>query len=158
TRFRGSWSNIHTNPPYSVAVTSVPASYPLNRSGHESQHSAILHLCQDGAISNRKGSTMPTLTPEIIEAAIDGLEAKKQRIDVQIAELRALLSPSGNGSTPAPQPTVRKKRGMSAAGRKAIAEAQRKRWAAAKGHSVNTEATKKPKRKLSAAGRAAIVA
>jgi hypothetical protein len=101
---------------------------------------------------------MPTLTPEIIEAAIDGLEAKKQRIDVQIAKLRALLSPSGNGSAPASPPTVHKKRGMSAAGRKAIAEAQRKRWAAAKGQSVNTESTKKPKRKLSAAGRAAIVA
>jgi hypothetical protein len=100
---------------------------------------------------------MPTLTPEIIEAAIDGLEAKKQRIDVQIAELRAML-PSGNGSAPALQSTVRKKRGMSAAGRKAIAEAQRKRWAAAKGQSVNTESTKKPKRQLSAAGRAAIVA
>jgi hypothetical protein len=101
---------------------------------------------------------MPTLTPEIIEAAIDGLEAKKQRIDVQIAQLRAMLSPSGNGSAPASQPTVHRKRGMSAAGRKAIAEAQRKRWAAAKGQSVNTEPTKKPKRKLSAAGRAAIVA
>jgi hypothetical protein len=121
-------------------------------------HSAILRLWQDGAISHRKLSTMPTLTPEIIEAAIDGLEAKKQRIDVQIAELRAMLSPNGNGSAPAPQPTVRKKRGMSAAGRKAIAEAQRKRWAAAKGQSVNAEPTKKPKRKLSAAGRAAIVA
>jgi hypothetical protein len=101
---------------------------------------------------------MPTLTPEIIEAAIDGLEAKKQRIDVQIAELRAMLSPSSNGSAPAAQPTVRKKSGMSAAGRQAIAEAQRKRWASAKGQSVATEKAKKPKRKLSAAGRAAIVA
>jgi hypothetical protein len=101
---------------------------------------------------------MPTLTPEIIEAAIDGLEAKKQRIDVQIAELRAMLSPSGNGSAPAPEPTVRKRRGMSAAGRKAIAEGQRKRWAVAKSRSLSTESTKKPKRKLSAAGRAAIVA
>jgi hypothetical protein len=101
---------------------------------------------------------MPTLTPEIIEAAIDGLEAKKQRIDVQIAELRAMLSPSGNGSAPAATPTIRKKSGMSAAGRKAIAEAQRKRWAAAKGESVAAETAKKPKRRLSAAGRAAIVA
>jgi hypothetical protein len=47
---------------------------------------------------------------------------------------------------------------MSAAGRKAIAEAQRKRWAAAKGEAVDAEPAKKPKRKLSAAGRAAIIA
>jgi hypothetical protein len=42
---------------------------------------------------------------------------------------------------------------MSAAGRQAIAEAQRKRWAVKK-----TDAPVKPKRKLSAAGKAAIVA
>ena len=51
---------------------------------------------------------------------------------------------------------------MSAAGRKAIAEAQRKRWAAAKGQ-AETKAPKvakpvKKKRVLSAAGKAAIVA
>ena len=47
---------------------------------------------------------------------------------------------------------------MSAAGRKAIAEAQRKRWAAQKTETKATPAPKKTKRKLSAAGRAAIVA
>ena len=47
---------------------------------------------------------------------------------------------------------------MSAAGRKAIAEAQRKRWAAAKGGPAEPKAVKKPKRRLSAAGKAAIVA
>ena len=99
---------------------------------------------------------MPTLTKQIIEAAIDGFEAQKLRIDTQIAELRAMLSP--NGSAPAAQPTVGKKRGMSAADRKAIAEAQRKRWAAVKGESAAPEATKKPKHKLSASGKANIVA
>jgi hypothetical protein len=99
---------------------------------------------------------MPTLTKQIIEAAIDGFEAQKLHIDTQIAELRAMLSP--NGSAPAAQPTVGKKRGMSAAGRKAIAEAQRKRWAAVKGEPAAPKATKQPKRKLSAAGKANIVA
>ena len=47
---------------------------------------------------------------------------------------------------------------MSAAGRQAIAEAQRKRWAALKDESAAPKPAKKPKRKLSAAGRAAIVA
>lgn len=96
---------------------------------------------------------MAQLTQGIIDAAIEGFESQKRRIDEQIAELRAL----GNGhvvaATGAP-----KKRGMSAAGRRAIAEAQRKRWAAAKGESITAKPAKKVKRKLSAAGRAAIIA
>jgi hypothetical protein len=50
---------------------------------------------------------------------------------------------------------------MSAAGRRRIAEAQKKRWAAMKGEAGNAEpsvspASSKPKRKISAAGRRAI--
>jgi hypothetical protein len=48
---------------------------------------------------------------------------------------------------------------MSAAARKRIGDAQRKRWAASKGESASaSKSTTKPKRELSAAGRAAIVA
>jgi hypothetical protein len=48
---------------------------------------------------------------------------------------------------------------MSAAGRKAIAEAQRKRWAVKKAADGTTHhEVAKPKRKLSAAGRQAIIA
>jgi len=100
---------------------------------------------------------MPTLTKEIIEAAIDGFEAQKQRIDSQIAGLRAMLSPAGNGTTRNAPAAGPKKRRMSAAGRRAIAAAQKKRWAAIKGN-VAPKAPKKVKRKLSAAGKAAIVA
>jgi len=101
---------------------------------------------------------MAMLTKEIIEAAIQGFEAQKQHIDAQLAELRDMLSSASAGSAPTSQPTDGKQPGMSAAGRKAIAEAQRKRWAAAKDKSVPPDAAKRPKRKLSAAGRAAIVA
>jgi len=96
------------------------------------------------------------LTPEVIAAAIQGFEAQKQHLDAQITELRAML----NGQQPSAESTPRKgtRRKMSAAGRKRIAEAQRKRWAAAKGASVPAAPATKPKRKLSAAGRAAIVA
>jgi hypothetical protein len=109
---------------------------------------------------------MRTLTRAIIEAAIAGFEQQKVTIDAQIAELRGIL----NG---APAETARKselasgapkKRRMSAAGRRAIAEAQRKRWAAARGGATDTapatKAAKKTskKRKLSPEGRAAIVA
>jgi len=97
------------------------------------------------------------LTPEVITAAIEGFEAQTQRIDAQIAELRAML----NGAQPkaAAAPRTPKRRKISAAGRKRIAEAQRKRWAALK--STSEPAMLQPpkrKRRLSAAGRAAIVA
>jgi hypothetical protein len=108
---------------------------------------------------------MPThkLTPEIINAAIAGFEQQKVHIDVQIAELRAML-PSGR-TEPAAAPVVpkRKRRKMSAAARKHMGEAQRKRWAESRGQAGAPSAPvtpepAKPKRKLSAAGRAAIVA
>jgi hypothetical protein len=104
---------------------------------------------------------MPTqqLTPEIINAAIDGFEAQKSRIDAQIAELRALL-PSGRSTAPiaaTSEPTTRKRRKMSAAARKRIGDAQRKRWATAKRPSESrSKAPAKAKRKMSAAGRKAI--
>ena len=96
------------------------------------------------------------LTPEIITAAIEGFENQKARIDEQIAELRAMLN--GRQPTAAVAPQTTKRSTMSAAGRKRIAEAQRKRWAAAKGMSEPAAPATKPRRKLSAAGRAAIVA
>ena len=101
---------------------------------------------------------MAKVTNEMIEAAIQGFESQKKHIDSQIAELRAMLSMSIKPPTSDSQTVSHKKRGMSTAGRSAIAEAQRKRWAAVKAQSVVPGAPKKTKRKLSAAGRAAIVA
>jgi hypothetical protein len=102
----------------------------------------------------------PKLTREIIAAAIEGFEAQKTRIDDQIAELRTVLTGGSAGPAAAPEPPKHKRRKMSAAGRKAIAEAQRKRWAASKKAAERSapEAAPKPKRKLSAAGRQAIIA
>jgi hypothetical protein len=54
---------------------------------------------------------MPTLTKEIISAAIFGFEEQRRKLDVQIAELRTMLSHSSDGSTSNPKPTGRKKRG-----------------------------------------------
>ena len=100
----------------------------------------------------------PKLTNEIINAAIEGFEQQKRRIEAQISELRGIRSGSPTQPTTAPAKQTRRK--MSAAGRKAIAEAQRKRWAALKGQAELEipKAAKKPKRKLSAEGRANIVA
>jgi hypothetical protein len=101
---------------------------------------------------------MPKLTHEIIEAAIGGFEAQKLRIDANIAELRALLSPVP-ASTGEAEPG-KKKRKFSAAALQHIREAQQSRWAKAKGEpepAANAAPKSKPKRKLSAAGRKAIV-
>jgi len=102
---------------------------------------------------------MPThkLTAEILHAAIEGLESQKQRIDAQIAELRQMLTGTPTGTAATPEGPKGKRRKMSAAARKRIGDAQRKRWAESKKTSspVAPEAPK-PKRKLSAAGRKAI--
>ena len=105
---------------------------------------------------------MPTqkLTAEIIRAAIEGFESQKRRIDLQIGELRQLLTTGTTEAAPAsgvPAP----KRKISAAGRRRMAAAQQARWAKARGEAepASSPATPKPaklKRKLSEAGRKAI--
>ena len=106
-----------------------------------------------------KSSHMPTpkLTNEIIAAAVEGYEAQKIRIDGKIAELRAML-PGGSPEAAPEAPT--RKRKVSAAARRRMAIAQKKRWAAIKG-GAEPPAPKeapKPKRKISKEGLARIVA
>src|SRR4051812_11061108 len=102
---------------------------------------------------------IPRLTNEIIDAAVIGFEEQKRRLDAQIAELHAMRNGGGqNGGSQTATASIRPRRTMSAAGRKAIAAAQRQRWAALKADGNAQKAPKKAKRKLSAAGRAAIVA
>ena len=95
----------------------------------------------------------------MIAAAILGFEEQKRHIDSQIGELRTMLNGGSAPSvTSAVEPT-HKRSTMSAAARKRIGDAQRKRWAAAKTQSqpAASEAPKK-KRRLSLAGRRAIIA
>jgi len=66
----------------------------------------------------------------LLTAALEGLELQRQRIDEQIQEVRALLG-TGTGRRGRP-PGTGKKRGpgrLSAAARKRIAAAQKRRWA-----------------------------
>ena len=99
-----------------------------------------------------------TLTTEILTAAIEGFEQQKLRIDAQIAELRQMVTGTPTDAAATPDGPKGKRRKMSAAARKRIGDAQRKRWAESKKTSspVAPEAPK-PKRKLSAAGKKAIV-
>jgi hypothetical protein len=103
----------------------------------------------------------PRLTNEIIEAAIEGFEAQKLRMDAQIAELRATLT--GTPASRVAEPKAHKsKRKFSAEALKRMREAQQRRWAKVRGESAPPAPTApepaKPKRTLSKAGRANIVA
>ena len=109
-----------------------------------------------------QSSHMPTLklTNEIIAAAIDGYEAQKIHIDGKIAALRAML-PGGSPEAAAPEAPTRKRK-ISAAARRRMATAQKKRWAAIKGvadaEPSAPKETPKPKRRISKEGMARIVA
>jgi G:T/U-mismatch repair DNA glycosylase len=102
----------------------------------------------------------------LLEMALIGYLAERQKIDNAMAGIRKQL---GQRSTVAEATVVdgaasKRKRKMSAAGRKRIAEAQRERWAAF--HAKVGRAQKKmttlrktvPKRKLSAGAKAKLVA
>jgi hypothetical protein len=90
---------------------------------------------------------MAKLTNAIIEAAIDGFESQKQRIDVQIAELRAMLTGAPETAQEAPAKGMRRK--FSAAARKRMREAQQARWAKIKG-TAPVPAAKAPATKTAA--------
>jgi len=69
----------------------------------------------------------------LLEAALMGYEEQRRRIEAAIADLRGRL---GGSKQPvkdsAPEAKPARKRHISAEGRRRIAEAQRKRWAAQK--------------------------
>lgn len=69
--------------------------------------------------------------PHLLEAALEGLQLQKQRIEAQIQEVRALLGQRRNtgDATPSVLNGEPKKRELSEAARRRIAAAQKKRWA-----------------------------
>jgi len=84
-----------------------------------------------------------TLSNEILAAALAGLEAQLAEIEEHIRQVRTLLGtvpkrrgrpPKSVAEKPAPPVAVNASRrlGMSTAARKKLADAMRKRWAAAK--------------------------
>jgi hypothetical protein len=101
---------------------------------------------------------MPTkLDPEIITAAILGYEQQKRQIDSKIDELKTLLSGGSAKTAATPEAPARKR---SAATRRRMALAQKKRWAAIKGTSPAPATPKptKPKRRISPEGMKRIIA
>src|ERR1035441_5410685 len=112
--------------------------------------------------NQERTSHMPTkLTPEILTAAIAGFEQQKTHFDLQIAELRAMLSGGSNEPATTPEPPTAKRRKFSASARRRMKEAQQRQWAKIRGESeppapATTEPAKRKRRKMSAAGRKAI--
>jgi hypothetical protein len=68
------------------------------------------------------------LTPEILAAALQGLEAQRARLDEQITGLKRMMR-AGPQKPEAQTEAPKRKRKMSAAGRRRIVEATKKRWA-----------------------------
>jgi hypothetical protein len=106
---------------------------------------------------------MPNVSYEIIQAAILGLEVKKQSIAAKIAQLRHMQH---NGGSTAPvnkrsDATAHraKPRKISAASRRRMAAAQRRRWAAVrkKVGEPRVAAPAVKKSRLSPAGRRRII-
>jgi hypothetical protein len=91
----------------------------------------------------------------LLAMALIGYEAEIGKINAAIAEIRGRLGEQAAGTDG--QPGSRK-RTMSAAGRRHIAAAQRKRWAAVRKQAKSAANSTAPKkRKLSAAGRKPII-
>lgn len=68
---------------------------------------------------------------EILEAALHGLEAEREKLDRQIAQVRALIGHKpGRASKGTASSGTSHKRILSVDARKRIAAAQKKRWAA----------------------------
>ena len=95
----------------------------------------------------------PLLDATVLQAALQGLEQQRTEVEKRIATVRALLGARKPEAGAAPA-GGKPKRTISAAGRKRIAEAQRKRWAAPK---AAKKAPAPKKRRLSAEGRRNII-
>lgn len=66
----------------------------------------------------------------LLAAALEGLELQRQRIDAQIAQVRAALGKKAGRATASAAPSLNgPKRNLSESARKRIAAAQKKRWA-----------------------------
>ncbi len=71
------------------------------------------------------------LSRELLAAALQGFQLQLAEVKRNIADVSGQLRAPGARPAPAgPATTTRRKRTMSAAARKRIGEAQRKRWAA----------------------------
>jgi hypothetical protein len=77
----------------------------------------------------------PRLTSELIAVAVEGYESQKARIDRKIAELRAMLPGGPAKAAATPEGARGKRKKLSAAVRRKMAQSQKLRWAKIRGDS-----------------------
>ena len=80
-----------------------------------------------GPDAKKKGDSMPT-HQRLLELALKGLEAERERIDDELTQLRRQFG-TANGTRPAPQASAERRGGLTAAGRKKLSDMMKKRWA-----------------------------
>jgi hypothetical protein len=79
----------------------------------------------------------------LLELALKGLEAERAKIDDEIAQIRSQLNHGAVGAATAGSVTVPKKKTMSAAARKRISQAMKRRYAAMKNAAITASAPAK---------------
>jgi hypothetical protein len=89
--------------------------------------------------------------PSFLQAALEGLELQRQRIEEQIREVRGMLGKSHRGVREHGGETSPRKRQLSNAARKRIAAAQKKRWAEYRKSASDKKHTASSERKRSGA-------
>lgn len=67
----------------------------------------------------------------VLQAALEGLEVRKKQVEEKIAAVRSMLGSPAKARAALPA-VAKPKRRLSAAARKRIAEAQKRRWALVK--------------------------
>jgi len=82
------------------------------------------------------------MSKTLMQSVISGLQKERKRLEDELHRVAAALTAFGNVYLRGSQPT-RKKRTISAAGRKRIAAAQRARWAKIKGQKVVSISSRK---------------
>jgi hypothetical protein len=99
------------------------------------------------------------LDPQILDAVLEGLRFQKQQLDRYITEAQRLLGGRGRKPAAAVKEAKEPRRKMSAASRKRIAVAQKKRWAEYRNRKATAvQEAKEPRRKMSAASRKRVAA
>jgi hypothetical protein len=109
-----------------MRLRSVASYWILSRHGSAPERTPMMPRC---VVSSSFPMLLDTMT---LQMALIGYEAERQKIQDKIAELQR--QPNGRAGRAAPTvaaiPAERGSRRMSAAARRRIAEAQKKRWAA----------------------------
>ncbi len=90
-----------------------------------------------------------TLDPALLQAALEGLQMRLTQVNDSIAAVKSMMG--GRAPKAAEKPAPKPRRVLSAAARKRISEAQRKRWAQIRAKSAKARTPKKAAKSAQAA-------